>query len=430
MKQPNRVIRVAGLLLAPLLLAGAMMAQTGVASAAVAGQGGHRGVLYVSRYAKPYHADRSCRSAAFRTIQSAVNAAPAGSTVIVCRGTYHEQVVLSKPLSLVGQRATIDEAGVTPALQVSIPGLGTQTIFAAVVILSSHVQFSGFTVRNALGEGVVAAGLAGTISDISIRHNVVMHNDLGGGVPPASTYFECAAQGPEPGDCGEGVHFIAVAYSQITGNRIADNSGGILLSDDTGPTHNNLVADNVVTGNASDCGITVPGHNPGALNAAGILQPSVAGVYDNVIRNNVVTDNGLQGDGAGVLFANASAGTASYDNLVEGNYIAGNGLAGVTMHAHTIAPGQFEDLSGNTIIGNKIGKNNIDGDTLDSPASPEDLQTTGVLVFSGGAPVSVTIARNLIFNNHFGIWLSKPVTAHGLRTNVFIHVNTPISAGH
>ena len=196
--KPNRVIRVAGLLLAPLLLAGAMIAQTGAASAAVAGQGGHRGVLYVSRYAKPYHADGSCRSAAFRTIQSAVNAAPAGSTVIVCRGTYHEQVVLSKPLSLVGQRATIDEAGVTPALQVSIPGLGTQTIFAAVVILSSHVQFSGFTVRNALGEGVVAAGLTGTISDISIRHNVVMHNDLGGGVPPASTYFECAARDRSP----------------------------------------------------------------------------------------------------------------------------------------------------------------------------------------------------------------------------------------
>ena len=190
------------------------------------------------------------------------------------------------------------------------------------------------------------------------------------------------------------------------------------------------MADNVVTGNASDCGITVPGHNPKALNAAGVPQPSVAGVYDNVIRGNAVTDNGIKGEGAGVLFANAAAGTASYNNLVEGNYIAGNGLSGVTMHAHTLKPGQFEDLSGNTITGNKIGKNNIDGDTLDSPASPEDLQTTGVLVFSGGAPVSVTIARNHISNNHFGIWLSKPVTAHGLRTNVFANVNTPISAGH
>ena len=120
----------------------------------------------------------------------------------------------------------------------------------------------------------------------------------------------------------------------------------------------------------------------------------VAGVYRNVIKDNVVTDNGVEGEGAGALFANAGPGTASYDNLVQGNYISGNGLSGVTMHAHTIGKGQFEDLSGNVIVGNAIGKNNLDGDTLDSPASPEDLKTTGVLVFSGGTPVTVTIARN------------------------------------
>lgn len=94
----------------------------------------------------------------------------------------------------------------------------------------------------------------------------------------------------------------------------------------------------------------MPGHNPAALDAAGNPQPPVAGVYDNVIAHNVVTFNGLKGEGAGVLFANASAGTASYDNLVVGNYIAGNELSGVTLHAHTLAPGQFEDLSGNKIV--------------------------------------------------------------------------------
>ncbi len=426
----NRTIRIAGALLAPVLVAGTLIAQAGAAAAAAGSHRSQHGVLYVSRQATASNSGRSCRTAAYRTIQSAINAAPSRGKVVVCAGTYHEQVVIAKPLSLRGKRAIIDETNVTPTLTVSPPGVGKLTIFAGVVILHSHVSLGGFKIRDALGEGVLAAGIRGTIRDISIRHNAVLHNDLGGGVPPASEYFECQAEGPVPGDCGEGIHLLAVAHSKLRGNLISRNSGGILLTDETGPTDHNLIADNIVTKNAADCGITVPGHNPNALNAKGKRQPSVAGVYANVIRHNVVTANGLQGFGAGVLFANASAGTASYNNVVKGNYIAGNGLSGVTMHAHTLAPGQFEDLSGNKIIGNVIGKNNIDGDPLDSPASPKDLRTTGVLVFSGGTPVSVTIARNRIFRDAIGIWLSKPVTAHGLRSNVFRHVARHISAGH
>jgi hypothetical protein len=56
--------------------------------------------------------------------------------------------------------------------------------------------------------------------------------------------------------------------------------------------------------------------------------------------------------------------------------------------------------------------------------------TTGVLVFSGGTPVTTTIAFNHILNNAIGIWLSKPVSAAGLATNTFTNVTTPISAGH
>ncbi|HET6186756.1 MAG TPA: NosD domain-containing protein [Trebonia sp.] len=426
--KPNRFVRLAVALLAPLLVAGVVVAQAG---AAFADAGHHGHVLYVSASGKHWNSDRSCRSAAFTTIQSAVNAAPAGSTVVVCPGTYHEQVVISKPLTLTGKQATIDETGVTPAFQVTLPGLGTQTIFAAVVMTSSGIDFTGFRVQHAQGEGILAAGLGGTVSGIVISRNAVVHNDLGGGVPPKSTYFQCAAEGQAPGDCGEGVHFAGgVAYSTIRDNFIADNSGGVLLSDDVGPTHNNVVEDNIVTGNTADCGITVPGHNPGALNSAGVPQPSVAGVYRNVIRDNVVTGNGVQGEGAGVLFANATAGTASYDNLVEGNYIAGNGLPGVTMHAHTLPPGGHEDLNGNVIVGNSIGKNNLDGDTLDGPPGPSDPKTTGVLVFSGGTPVTVTVAHNHIFDNVVGVWLSKPVTALGLRTNKFSHVIIHISAGH
>jgi nitrous oxidase accessory protein NosD len=423
----RRAARIAGALLTPAVVIGTMAAQAGATTAS----GVHHAVLYVEPHAHAGAGDRSCRSAAFKKIQSAVNAAPPGGTVVVCPGTYHEQVAITKPLRLEGQEATIDESGVTPNFTVNPPGVGKLTIFAAVVTTSSHVEISGFTIGDAQGEGILAAGVKGTIRDVSVRGNVVVNNDLGGGVPPKSPYFECQAAGPVPGDCGEGVHFLAVAWSTISGNYISGNSGGVLLTDETGPTHHNVVSSNVVTGNAFDCGVTVPGHNPSAVNSKGVLQPSVAGVYDNVIRSNVITGNGLKGEGAGVLFANGAPGSASYDNLVTGNYIAGNELSGVTMHAHTLGTGQYEFLSGNVVVGNTIGQNNTGGDPLDSPSpATGDPSTTGVLVFSGGTHVEVTVAHNHIFDNHFGIWLSKPVHAHGLGSNSFFHVTIPISAGH
>ena len=103
------------------------------------------------------------------------------------------------------------------------------------------------------------------------------------------------------------------------------------------------------------------------------------------------------------------------------------------MHAHTVAPGQFEDLNNNRVLDNVIGQNNVDGDTLDSapppapPTGPEDLLTTGVLVFSGGTAVHTTIADNLIFNNHVGIWTSAVVSSSGLRSNSFHKVAVPLS---
>lgn len=421
--RPKRLARLAAAFSVPLLAAGVVVAGAGAASADDGWHHSH--VLYVSAGAKHWNSDRSCRSAKFKTIQSAVNASKPGGTVVVCRGTYHEQVVISKPLTLKGQHATIDQNGVTP----TFTALG-QLIFAAVVMDSSRINFTGFTVQNAQGEGIIAAGLNGPISKIAIYRNTVVHNDLGGGVPPASDYFLCQPAGPVPGDCGEGVHFAGnVGWSVIRDNFISHNSGGILLTDDIGPTHDNVVVGNVVTANLFDCGITVPGHNGNALSSTGVRQPSVAGVYRNAILDNVVTGNGVLGEGAGVLFANAGPGTASYDNLVKGNYIAGNSLAGVTMHAHG-PNGINEDLSGNVIVYNSIGKNNLLGDDLDGPPGPSVTAHTGVLVFSGGTPVTVRIAHNKIFNNDIGIWLSAPVTASGLGTNRFINVTTHVSAGN
>lgn len=427
-------LRVHRLLLGLTVCAVLALGQCGVALAKDHhGYGGddhghHRNqALFVSPNGNATNAGTSCGTAAYSTIQSAVDAAPPGATVVVCPGTYTENVVISQPLTLHGLGgATIQGAPTNATMcdQLGPNGPGSAPCLAAVTIKSGWVQVSGFTVTGAVGEGILATGslAGGSISHVIIADNRVTGNDTGGAQSPNSLYPQCNPAGEVPGDCGEGVHLMGAFDSVVSDNYISGNSGGVLLTDEFGPTHDNQIVDNVVTDNLYDCGVTAPGHNPYALDASGKRQPNVAGVYDNVIADNRITGNGVKGEGAGVLFANAAPGSASYDNLVIHNYIAGNDLAGVTLHAHPIPPGTFEDLNGNRIIENAIGTNNIGGD----PDANVIGHTTGVLVY-GAVPVRITIVGNRIFKNDYGIWLGTGgnITAK-IRHNRFFGVGTPV----
>src|SRR3954469_15791138 len=71
---------------------------------------GHR-PLWVSPSDTSTRAGQPCRTTSFHSISAAVAAAPSGGKVIVCRGTYHEDVLISKALTLMGHHATIDATG-------------------------------------------------------------------------------------------------------------------------------------------------------------------------------------------------------------------------------------------------------------------------------------------------------------------------------
>jgi nitrous oxidase accessory protein NosD len=395
------------------------------------------GTLYVSPHGVAGAADGDCSSAAYSTVQAAVDAAATGDTVVVCRGTFKEDVVVSTPLKLAGQKGAVIRGAPTAngmCDQNGPFGPGSTPCLAGITVKSSYVTVTGLTVTGAIGEGILVTGsLTGhSIGHVVIRGNRVIGNDKDGKPSkPHSPYPPCKPHGEIPGDCGEGIHLMGVYDSVVSHNRVEGNSGGILLSDELGPTYRNKIGHNFVTRNLYDCGVTVPGHNPHALDASGARQPSVAGVYDNVIFRNRITDNGIKEEGAGVLFANAMAGTGAYDNVVSHNFIAGNEMAGVTLHAHVLPAGKFEDLSGNRIVGNRIGPNNLGGDpdafecAFQCRAHPL-RQTTGVLVF-GAVPLDVTIAHNRIHLNEFGIWLGlkKNVNAT-LKHNVFHKVVRPL----
>ena len=409
-----------------LLFAGVAAAALGGAglAEASAASGGTLPTLYASPSATAGAAGTSCATANFSTISDAVASAASGDTVVACPGTYAEDVVITIPLTLVGQSATINAKGLPGAPTGAILG---QAPYNGITIESSNVTVEGFKVMGAKGEGILAVNpnpVAGPVvggkqlftgtplSGIAIENNVVKDNDRGFN-KVNSPYFPCTPNGGS--DCGEGIHLLSVEDSLVRGNHSVGNAGGILLTDEYGPNHGNIVRRNYVVGNTKDCGITLPGHNLAFDPATGQLDPTFGGVYDNTVVHNVVEGNGVQGFGAGVgIFAPESF-TGSYDNTVSYNLIEGNGLAGISVHSHQANA----YVNGNVFTNNTIGQNNVDlGDGADPPG-PADNETTGILVWSAATVYTVTIKGNTIFDDTYGVWYTPSTVTLKANSNLF-----------
>jgi parallel beta-helix repeat protein len=366
-------------------------------------------------------AANGCATAPYATIGAAVAAATPNTTIEVCPGTYAEDVVVpaAKPLTIVG---------------VGGPIINAINQTNGVQVLASGSTIEGFTVAYATGEGILVGGVpgaSGTISDVTISANRVLDNDRGnptGVAITTSSYVQCNTSAAGPGDCGEGIHLLSADNSTVVDNYVTGNLGGILLTDENGPADGDLIASNTVLANAYDCGITVAGHQLGTTTNGttwSTVLPSVGGVFDNTIRDNQASDNGVLGQGGGILLATGVPGGAVYDNNVEGNSVSGNGLGGITVHSHS--PG--ENLNGNTIQDNVVGTNDLDGDPDFGGDVPPaiDPSTTGIIVATAVVPLSITIENNQIENDVYGIWMTPGVTAMtGPPVNTFTGVTTAI----
>jgi len=366
------------------------------------------------------------------TIGYALSQASAGDQVLVEPGTYLESDNPGGGLNVIAPGL----AGVTLAADRAHGATAANTMIDAtgenqgIVVQASGATVEGFTVENAQLEGILAEPIpsswpatatapAANINRVTIENNVVEHNDnaYNTTLPPTAA---CPASPTDADDCGEGIHLLAATYSRVIGNKVMDNVGGILVSDgglaptSVGPAAHNLIAHNASTDNAFDCGITLPSHDPRAVSTQGQPQPSLAGVYDNLVEYNVSERNG----GAGLLDATPYPGTGAYDNTFIGNDVAGNGEGGFQLHSH--APQQ--DVNGNRVIGNYFATNNLAGD----PDSG-DMSTTAIILFSAVVPVTDTlVAGNVINGDADGIWQTPNVTATGLRFNAFLNVGTDV----
>ncbi len=315
------------------------------------------------------------------SIQAAVSAAKAGDTVLVSAGTYHEGVKISSPLSLIADGwVTIDASGLPNGI--FLDGSG-----AAL----AHVVVKGFTVQNAKFEGILAVNGSG----LTIANNVVVHNDLNLDIAASACPNIPTWETAEGEDCGEGIHLVGVAGSIVIHNVVTKNAGGILLSDETGPTHDNFVSENTVNDNPYDCGITLAGH-PQAVTFGTPL-----GVYGNVVDGNRSTHNGYQvpGAGAGVGIFAFIPGANMSGNVVSNNVLLNNGIPGVTIHLH--AP----DMNFDNI---KIVHNFIAGNGADNDPDAITTGTTGINIGGYSVMNNLIISKNQIWGEQSDVVINVP----------------------
>ena len=310
-----------------------------VLTAPVAAAGHHR--VYVSPSGSTDNSGTSCQHAKYSSINDGIAAAPNHGVVIVCRGVYTEMVVVDKSVTVEGHHAVIDATGLDNG----------------VLITHSWVTVERLTVHGATGEGILAMGDPGTgtpIDHVTIKYNVVRNNDQGGGPTPAA-YPECQPQGQIPGDCGEGIHLMSVSDSLVRQNVIEGNSGGILLSDEFGPTHGNRIVLNLVQDNPYDCGITLAGHGFGWTGTD--TSPATGGVYDNFDSPQRCAAQRFARRGRRCPDGSRLGGCRGHTTTtVDNNLIVGNNLAG---RDHPLAPGAAASRQRQHRAHNVIGHNNV-----------------------------------------------------------------------
>jgi parallel beta-helix repeat protein len=364
-----------------MLVCGAFVA---LAMSAAAGAAG------TTRYVSPTGTDAgNCTASPCRTITYAVAQASSGDTISVASGTYAESVAVTKTLVLVGHDATIDAVGQT------LPPNGVVISGAA----AAGTSLSGFTVENAGLEGIFVVQTSG----VTISGNTVVNNDAYGPFNPL-----CVDQ---PDDCGEAIHLQSVTGSTVSGNLVQNNVGGILLTDENGPTSGNVIRDNRVLDNTLDCGITLASH---WFQLGAPAAPNVAGVYQNLVLHNTSNGNGAAGIG---VFA-GPPGAAAWGNSVIGNTAMHNGLPGVAIHSHT----PFQNIEDNVVVNNTVAANGADDDL------PGDDGPTGISILSAVDPIDhVTVAANRISDEEFGIFAFNAPKISGLPSNKFSSVAIPVT---
>jgi parallel beta-helix repeat protein len=339
----------------------------------------------------------SCHAGSYPTINAAMAAAPAGSSILVCPGTYAEQLIMSKQLTLHGM-TTGNASGAVVALPAG--GLSnTSTLFAGEAAAQIEVRADGGSISNIAVDGTAgtsncptstfigilfASGSSGTVNQSVVRNLTCSNTNYG-------LLAENGA-GTKRTVTIEASSFHDIAYAGI-----------ISYSDQTPSTLTANITNNDVS--AGQWGILTYGNVAGAV-SQNRVGSAVTGIY--VLSTiGTISDNVISGAYDGIVSISSGQPT------ITGNTVV-NGSAGI-------------EVSGGNASSNHISNVQYGIITTSNSGTVEDNHITNAS-FAGisfGCH-SATVSGNFINETPVGI---TDVPASYTGTNTFFSVPTGRSAG-
>ena len=364
----------------------------------------------------------TCRShvATFSTIQSAVNASPAGTTVLVCPGTYPEQVVINKALTLKGvQSGTLNAAlVVAPAggIVQNTTSLATGNPIAAQILVTETTDasirnltidganngFSGCTTLNLIG--LYYQNASGRVNRVAAVNQALTGSSIGCQVGLA--IFVQSGHG--------GTSTVEVANSHVENyqkNGITGNEVGTTVT-----ISGNTVVGQGRTNGAAENSIQI------GFGAMGKITSNTA--MDDVWAPDTISDSA---DAASGILVFASAGVT-----VSGNSV-GNTQFGIAFISDAI----LGPADGGTVRGNRVSATHIfDGIELCSSSNTVHGNTihgsdeSAIHVDSTCGPVANNVVNGNIINDACaGIMVGTGAGSNTIGSNTFFNTrNTVLTA--
>jgi parallel beta-helix repeat protein len=244
-------------------------------------------------------------AADFNTVQEAINAANPGDTVIVYSGTYVENVIVNKRLTIRSQM------GAENTIVHPVDPMTQKDVFE---VTADNVTISGFTVTVMIGWGAKGIHLNAVeyciISDntcydngagiflYNSDNNTIMNNNVSnnqdGMYLHNSDNNKIINNTASNSTSGRGIMLVLSSNNQILNNTVNSNQDeGIVLMER--PTSNNLIANNTVSSNRN------------------------YGIHLFAADNNKILNNTVLKNGVGIWLRGASKNNEIANNIVLNN---------------------------------------------------------------------------------------------------------------